>query len=45
MPWFDEPANKAHIERLRLLMGKGDGRVVLFLGAGLSFGSSRRGRV
>ncbi|HEY3140716.1 MAG TPA: SIR2 family protein, partial [Acidimicrobiales bacterium] len=44
MAWFDDNANKAHIERLRSSLGENHGRVVLFLGAGLSFGASRRGR-
>src|SRR6266540_7040181 len=45
MAWFEHGANRTYIERLRTLMAaRGDGRIVLFLGAGLSFGASRRGR-
>jgi hypothetical protein len=45
MAWFEHGANRTYIERLRTLMAaRGDGRIVVFLGAGLSFGASRRGR-
>jgi hypothetical protein len=44
MTWFERSANRTHVERIRTFMTENVGRVVLFLGAGLSFGSSRRGR-
>jgi hypothetical protein len=45
MAWFEKGANKTHVERLRDLMAEaGHRRIVMFLGAGLSFGASRRGR-
>lgn len=42
--WLDESGNRAYIEALRARLEKEAGRVVLFLGAGLSFGASRLGR-
>jgi len=45
MTWFEHAANRPYIERIRALMAaREDSRVILFLGAGLSFGASRRGR-
>lgn len=45
MTWFHDGANRQYVERLRTVLASDDrGRVVLFLGAGLSFGASRRGR-
>lgn len=44
MRWLDVPSNRAHVEALRERMAGDVARVVLFLGAGLSFGASRRGR-
>jgi SIR2-like protein len=45
MVWLQRPSNRLHIERLREIMVVNEHRrLILFLGAGLSFGSSRRGR-
>jgi hypothetical protein len=45
MVWLQRPSNRLHIERLREIMAVNEHRrLILFLGAGLSFGSSRRGR-
>ncbi len=42
--WVEKPANREHVLRVRERIARGDGRVILFLGAGMSFGASRRGR-
>jgi hypothetical protein len=42
--WLRSPGNRANVERLRSRLASDDGRVILFLGAGLSFGASRGGR-
>lgn len=44
MTWLERNANRTHVERIRSFMTTDIGRVVLFLGAGLSFGSPRLGR-
>lgn len=45
MTWMNRGANTRYIENIREALSRGrDGRVILFLGAGLSFGASRRGR-
>jgi len=42
--WLDDVANKSHVQVLRERVGTNKGRIVLFLGAGVSFGASRLGR-
>jgi hypothetical protein len=42
--WLDHPANQDHVDVLRDRIALNKGRVVLFLGAGVSFGASRLGR-
>lgn len=44
MIWLDRYANRPHVELLRSRLSSDDGRIILFLGAGLSFGASRLGR-
>jgi hypothetical protein len=41
---LERPANRSHVDVLRDRIGHEKGRVVLFLGAGVSFGASRLGR-
>jgi SIR2-like domain len=43
--WLDNIANRSHIKRLRRALSEDNAGVIIFLGAGLSFGASRsRGR-
>ena len=42
--WLDNAPNRAYVEAIRRRVQPQDGRAVLFLGAGLSFGASRLGR-
>jgi hypothetical protein len=39
--WFEHELNRQHVERIRGSLG-GGGRVLVFLGAGLSFGAARQ---
>lgn len=41
--WSERPANQAHIEDLRTKMSAAQAEVLVFLGAGLSFGAARLG--
>lgn len=40
MAWHEDPANQVHVTRLREAVAHG-GRLLVFLGAGLSFGAAR----
>ena len=42
--WLEKLANQHHVEVLRDRIATNRGRVLLFLGAGVSFGASRLGR-
>lgn len=40
--WHEDPLNQQHLDRLRVALGD-NARLLVFLGAGLSFGAGRRG--